>query len=77
MDVIKAPRPELSPFAPRIIQTHIHPDSIRDVIGSGGKVIKRIVEETGAKIDIEDDGRVFIVSVDAAKAKPLLISSTV
>ena len=66
---ISEPRAELSPYAPRIIQTRIHPDKIREVIGSGGKVIKKIVEETGAQIDIEDDGRVFIASVDAAKGE--------
>ena len=68
-DVIPAPRPELSPFAPRIIRTTIEPDKIREVIGPGGKIIKKIVEETGANIDIEDDGRVFIASVDQEKGK--------
>lgn len=58
------PRKELSPFAPRIISFTIHPDKIRDIIGPGGKIIKKIVEETGAKIDIEDDGRVFISAID-------------
>jgi polyribonucleotide nucleotidyltransferase len=64
--VLPQSRSELSPYAPRIITMMIHPDKIRDVIGSGGKVIKKIVEETGAKIDIEDDGRVFIAAVDGA-----------
>ncbi|RNC28069.1 MAG: Polyribonucleotide nucleotidyltransferase [Candidatus Dichloromethanomonas elyunquensis] len=62
--VIPEARKELSPYAPRIITFSIHPDKIRDVIGQGGKIIKKIVEETGAKIDIEDDGRVFISAVD-------------
>jgi len=64
LKVISAPRPELSPYAPRIIQTQIHPDKIRDVIGPGGKTIKKIIEETGVEIDIEDDGRIFIAAVD-------------
>ncbi|WP_088187455.1 polyribonucleotide nucleotidyltransferase [Desulfosporosinus sp. FKA] len=62
--VLDNPRPELSIYAPRIITTSIHPDKIRDVIGPGGKTIKKIIDETGVKIDIEDDGRVFISSVD-------------
>ncbi|KJR48318.1 Polyribonucleotide nucleotidyltransferase [Desulfosporosinus sp. I2] len=61
--ILDKPRPELSTYAPRIITASIHPDKIRDVIGPGGKTIKKIVEETGVKIDIEDDGRVFISSV--------------
>ena len=72
MEAISEPRTELSPYAPRIIQTKIHPDKIREVIGSGGKVIKQIVEETGAQIDIEDDGRVFIACVDAEKGEKAL-----
>lgn len=72
LTVIQSPRPELSPHAPRIIHTTIDPDKIRDVIGPGGKIIKKIVEETGADIDIEDDGRVFISSVDHDKGKKAL-----
>jgi len=64
--------PELSPRAPRIINTTIDPDKIRDVIGPGGKIIRRIIEETGTQIDIEDDGRVFIASVDPQGAKKAL-----
>ena len=64
LEVISEPRPELSAFAPRIITMSIHPDKIRDVIGPGGKMIKKIIEETGVKIDIEDDGKVFISAVD-------------
>ena len=60
--VIPAPRPELSPYAPRIIQTMVDPDKIRDIIGPGGKIIKKIIEETGVEIDIEDNGRVLIAS---------------
>ncbi|MGI6119513.1 MAG: polyribonucleotide nucleotidyltransferase [Desulfosporosinus sp.] len=63
MVVIDKPREQLSAYAPRIITAMIHPDKIRDVIGPGGKTIKKIVEQTGAQIDIEDDGRVFISSV--------------
>ena len=72
LEAIAEPRAELSPYAPRILRTSIHPDKIREVIGSGGKVIKKIVEETGAEIDIEDDGRIFISSVDAAKGERAL-----
>ncbi|MGQ9778884.1 MAG: polyribonucleotide nucleotidyltransferase [Bacillota bacterium] len=63
-EVISAPRPEISPYAPRMITIEIDPDRIRDVIGPGGKMIRKIIEETGTTIDIEDDGRVFIASVD-------------
>lgn len=64
LEVIQEPRKELSPFAPRIITMEIDPDKIRDVIGPGGKIIKKIIEETGVSIDIEDDGKVFIAAVD-------------
>ena len=63
---IEAPRKEVSEFAPRIVTLRIKPDKIREVIGPGGKVIRGIVEETGCKIDIEDDGTVRIASADAA-----------
>jgi len=66
---LPGPRPELSKYAPRIITITIHPDKIKDVIGPGGKMIRKIVEETGAQIDIEDDGRVFIASTDQDGAK--------
>ena len=69
METIAEPRKELSEFAPRILQFTINPDKIREVIGSGGKTINGIVAETGVKIDIEDDGRVFIASTDAAAAE--------
>jgi len=65
-EVLSAPRPELSPYAPRVITIMINPEKIRDVIGPGGKVIRSIVAETGAKIDIEDSGKVVIMSPDGA-----------
>lgn len=74
-EAIAEPRKELSPYAPRIITFEIDPDRIRDVIGPGGKMIRKIVEETGAEIDIEDDGRVFIAAVDVKagnKAKEMI-----
>ncbi|MDR1194773.1 MAG: polyribonucleotide nucleotidyltransferase [Peptococcaceae bacterium] len=72
--VIAKPKPELSPYAPRIITLTIDPDKIRDVIGPGGKIIKKIVEETGVKIDIEDSGLVMIATADAeAGAKAVQI----
>jgi polyribonucleotide nucleotidyltransferase len=63
------PREELSEFAPRIITLMIHPDKIRDVIGPGGKMIRSITEETGAKIDISDDGTVLIATADGEAAQ--------
>ncbi|MCR4894438.1 MAG: polyribonucleotide nucleotidyltransferase [Eubacteriales bacterium] len=63
---IDKPRAEVSEYAPRIITMHIPVDKIREVIGSGGKVINKIIEDTGVKIDIEDDGTVYIGSADAA-----------
>ena len=65
LKAIAAPRPELSKYAPKMIRTIIDEDKIREVIGPGGKVIQRIVAETGCKIDIEDDGSVFIAAADA------------
>lgn len=62
MEAIQAPRETLSQYAPKIITMFINPDKIRDVIGAGGKIINKIIEETGVKIDIEQDGRVFIAS---------------
>ncbi|KKT91290.1 MAG: Polyribonucleotide nucleotidyltransferase [Parcubacteria group bacterium GW2011_GWC1_45_13] len=62
MKELPAPRKELSPYAPRILTMHINPDKIRDVIGPGGKMIQSIVAETGAEIDIEQDGTIFITS---------------
>jgi polyribonucleotide nucleotidyltransferase len=66
---IGEPREEISQYAPRIIQIKINPDKIRDIIGPGGKMIRSIVEETGAKIDVEDDGTVSIATADGAAAQ--------
>jgi len=60
--VISSPRPELSPYAPRIIILQINPEKIREVIGPGGKIINEIIEECGVSIDIEDSGRIFITA---------------
>ena len=68
METINSPRESMSAFAPRIITMNINPDKIRDVIGSGGKVIRSIIEETGAKIDIEDDGTIFIAATEQSSA---------
>ena len=69
LQVIPRPRPELSPRAPRIITLEIPVDKIRDVIGPGGKMIRKIIEETGVEIDVEDDGRVYIASTDEASGR--------
>ena len=68
-EALAQPREDISQYAPRIIQIQINPDKIRDVIGPGGKMIRSIVEETGAKIDIEDTGIVSIASSDGAAAQ--------
>ncbi|HET7813698.1 MAG TPA: polyribonucleotide nucleotidyltransferase, partial [Candidatus Baltobacteraceae bacterium] len=69
-ETISGPRQELSKFAPRMIVVQINPDKIKDVIGPGGKVINKIIEETGVeKIDIEDDGKVFITALDGESAE--------
>ena len=76
---ISTPRAELSPYAPRVITLQIPIDKIGTVIGPGGKMIRKIIEETGAKIDIEDDGKVFISSPDGAaleKAKNYIVELT-
>ncbi len=64
LDVLPAPRPELNKWAPKIVSFSIDPDKIRDVIGSGGKTINKIIEETGVKIDINDEGMIFIACND-------------
>ncbi len=69
LEAIAAPREEVSPYAPRIETLHIPVDKIRDVIGSGGKVIRGLQDETGATIEIEDDGTVRIASVEAASGQ--------
>lgn len=66
LPAISEPRKEVSKYAPKMITMHIDPSKIREVIGSGGKVIQKIVADTGAKIDINDDGSIFISGVDAA-----------
>ncbi|MCM1367801.1 MAG: polyribonucleotide nucleotidyltransferase [Roseburia sp.] len=75
--VLDKPRDALSPYAPKIIMFNIDPEKIGDVIGKSGKTINKIVEDTGVKIDIEEDGRVFIAGVDQAmtdKAKEIILS---
>ncbi|WP_203362351.1 polyribonucleotide nucleotidyltransferase [Bacillus sp. REN10] len=67
MATISEPREELSAYAPKILTMNINPDKIRDVIGPSGKQINKIIDETGVKIDIEQDGTIFISSTDAAK----------
>ena len=69
LKAIAEPRKELSSYAPRFEIMHINPDKIKDVIGPGGKVIKKIVEDTGVKIDIDDDGKVVIMSADGQAAE--------
>ncbi|CAN5708470.1 polyribonucleotide nucleotidyltransferase [soil metagenome] len=69
MQAIEKPREEISPYAPRIMTISINPDKIRDVIGPGGKMIRSITEETGAKIDINDDGTINIASADGEAAQ--------
>ena len=66
---IKAPRKELSKYAPKIESFKIDPDKIRDVIGTGGKVINEIIAQTGVKIDIKDEGDVFVAGIDAEMIK--------
>ena len=75
LDTLGQPREELSPYAPKIIRFTINPEKIREVIGPGGKMINKIIAETGVKIDIEDDGRVFISTPDqeaADKARKII-----
>ena len=69
LKAIPAPRAEVSEYAPKMISMKINPDKIREVIGSGGKVIQKIVADTGAKIDIEDDGSIFISAVSSESIK--------
>ena len=76
LEEIKEPRAELSKYAPKIITFTIDPDKIKDVIGTGGKMINKIIDETGVKIDIDDDGQVFIATQDldmAEKAKKIIL----
>jgi len=68
-EALSEPRSEISSYAPRIIMVNVPVDKIRDIIGPGGKMIRSIVERTGCKIDVEDDGRVAIASVDEEAAR--------
>ena len=79
LPVISSPRTELAATAPKMIMMTIHPDKIREVIGSGGKVIQKICADTGAKVDIEDDGSVYIASTDinACRAAKKMIDDIV
>ncbi len=72
LKAIPAPREELSKYAPKMLSTKIHPDKIREVIGAGGKVIQKICADCNCKIDVEDDGRVFISSIDIEGAQRAL-----
>ncbi|MCH5162359.1 MAG: polyribonucleotide nucleotidyltransferase [Clostridiales bacterium] len=77
LEVIDKPRPELSKYAPKIVMINIDPEKIGDVIGKQGKVINKIVEDTGVKIDIEEDGKVFIAGIDPEmieKAKAIILA---
>ena len=76
---ISEPRPEVSQFAPKMLTMKIDPDKIREVIGSGGKVIQKITADTGCKIDIEDDGSIFIASesIEACRATKQTIDNIV
>ncbi|MBQ3168911.1 MAG: S1 RNA-binding domain-containing protein, partial [Clostridia bacterium] len=69
LETLPAPRPQLSKYAPKIIQFKINPEKIGEVVGPRGKMINKIIEETGVKIDIEDDGSVYIATDDAAAAQ--------
>ncbi len=69
LKAIPEPRSEMSPWAPKMIKMHINPDKIREVIGKGGSVIQKIVAESGAKVDIEDDGTIIIASVNAREGE--------
>jgi len=68
-EAIEKPRPELSPYAPRFVTIKIRPEKIREIIGPGGKIIRGIQEQTGTKIDVEDDGRVTVFSPDSASVQ--------
>jgi polyribonucleotide nucleotidyltransferase len=68
-EALEKPRPELSPYAPRFVTIKIRPEKIREIIGPGGKVIRGIQEQTGTKIDVEDDGRVTVFSPDQASVQ--------
>jgi polyribonucleotide nucleotidyltransferase len=71
-EAIEKPRAELSPYAPRFVTIKIRPEKIREIIGPGGKIIRGIQEQTGTKIDVEDDGRVTVFSPDSASVQKAL-----
>lgn len=76
LEVLPEPRKELSPYAPKIVSFTINPEKIKDVIGSGGKTINKIIDETGVKIDIDDNGLVMVASTNAEmneKAKQIIL----
>ena len=78
-ECISEPNKELSPYAPKILSFSINPDKIKDVIGSGGKMINKIIDETGVKIDITDDGLVMVASTNTEmmqRAKEIILSIT-
>jgi polyribonucleotide nucleotidyltransferase len=78
-DAIAAPRPDISIYAPRIIILNINPEKVGEVIGPAGKIIKKIISQTGAKIDIEEDGKILIASTDmsaAEAAKQMILDLT-
>ena len=68
LECISEPRKQLKKYAPKITTIKVNPEKIKDIIGPGGKVIKKIVEDTGAQIDINDDGTVYIAAADSASA---------
>jgi polyribonucleotide nucleotidyltransferase len=72
LKAISEPKKTLSPYAPQIVRTNVDPEKISEIIGPRGKTINKIIEETGVKIDIEDDGRIFICGVDSDKVKKAL-----
>ncbi len=72
LEVISEPAPDLSPYAPRVMTTKIPVDKIREVIGTGGKMVNKIIEETGVTIDIKDDGNIFVTSTDVDGIKRAL-----
>lgn len=67
LKAIDQPRPQLSKYAPKIEIIKVNPEKIRDIIGTGGKTINKIIDETGVKIDVEDDGTVFVAGVEQEK----------
>jgi polyribonucleotide nucleotidyltransferase len=78
-EAMAAPRPEISVYAPRILILFINPEKISEVIGPAGKIVKKIISQTGAKIDIEDDGKIVIASTDMAaaeRAKQMILDLT-